>query len=102
MNALVGVDLGTTNSAIAVLDKTGRPEIVPNAEGERITPSAVLFEAGTPLRPVVGQAAKANALVYPDRIFEAFKRDMSTNAARMLDGTSVTPVELSSLVLRKL
>ena len=102
MSAFVGIDLGTTNSAIAALDRSGRPEIIPNAEGEHITPSAVLFEPGAPLRPVVGQAAKANALVYPDRIFEGFKRDMATNRARMLDGVAVTPTELSSLVLRKL
>jgi molecular chaperone DnaK len=102
MNSLVGIDLGTTNSALAILDRTGRPEIVPNAEGDHVTPSAVFFEPGSTSRTVVGQAAKDNAAVYPGRVFQAFKRDMATNRLRELDGISVTPAELSSLVLRKL
>jgi molecular chaperone DnaK len=102
MSPLVGIDLGTTNSALAVLDRTGRPEIIPNGEGDHITPSAVFFEPGSSHTSVVGQAAKDNAVVYPSRVFQAFKRDMATNSPYSLDGIHVTPVELSSLLLRKL
>ena len=101
MSKLVGIDLGTTNSAIAILDRSGRPEIVPNAEGDRITPSVVFFEPGSVNRTVVGQAAKDNVSVYPDRVFREFKRNMSTNAPSALEGMTLTPVQLSSLVLRK-
>jgi molecular chaperone DnaK len=101
MTALVGIDLGTTNSALAILDQTGRPEIVPNAEGDHVTPSVVFFELDGSATSV-GQAAKDNAIVYPDRVFHEFKRSMATNAPITVDGRQVTPVELSSLVLRKL
>jgi len=100
MAAIIGIDLGTTNSALALLDSTGRPEIVPNAEGDHVTPSVVFFEHdGT---SVVGQAAKDNAAVYPDRVFREFKRQMASNKPFMLDSRPVTPIELSSLVLGKL
>lgn len=102
MSTLVGIDLGTTNSAIAILDRTGRPEIVPNREGDHVTPSAVFFEPGDSNRTVVGQSAKDNAPVYPERVFQAFKRNMAANPPMPLDGIHVTPIELSSLVLRKL
>lgn len=102
MSTLVGIDLGTTNSAIAVLDRTGRPEIVPNGEGDHVTPSAVFFEPGSSSNAVVGEAAKDNAVVYPSRVFQAFKRNMATNNPTDLDDIQITPIELSSLVLRKL
>jgi molecular chaperone DnaK len=101
MGSFVGIDLGTTNSAIAVLDSTGRPEITPNAEGDHVTPSVVFFELdGT--THAVGQAAKDNAVVYPDRVFAEFKRHMATNSPVSIDGRNVTPIQLSSMVLRKL
>lgn len=102
MQTLVGIDLGTTNSALAVVDATGRPEIVANAEGDHVTPSAVFFEPDGGGRTTVGKGAKDNAVVYPDRVFQEFKRDMATNKPSAIDGREITPVELSSLVLRKL
>lgn len=102
MSPLIGIDLGTTNSALAVMDPTGRPVMVPNKEGSNTTPSCVFFELGNVKHTVVGQAAKDQAVVYPDRVFKAFKRDMSTNAEKTLDGEVITPIELSALVLKKL
>jgi molecular chaperone DnaK len=102
MSTLVGIDLGTTNSAIAIIDNTGRPEIVPNGEGDHVTPSAVFYEPDSPDGVTVGQSAKDNAHVYPDRVMMGFKRDMSTNSPRLLDGREISPVELSAAVLQKL
>lgn len=102
MQTLVGIDLGTTNSALAIVDATGRPEIVANAEGDHVTPSAVFFEPEGGDRTTVGRGAKDNAVVYPDRVFQEFKREMATNKPYTIDGREITPVELSSLVLRKL
>lgn len=102
MPTLVGIDLGTTNSAIAVIDNTGRPEIIPNAEGDHVTPSAVFYEPEPPHEMIVGQSAKDNAHVYPDRVMMGFKRDMSSNAPRQLDERTISPIDLSAAVLRKL
>lgn len=102
MNALVGIDLGTTNSALAMVDATGRPEIIANAEGEHVTPSVVFFEADGSGRTTVGQGAKDNLLVFPDRVCQEFKRSMATNKPVVIDGREITPIELSALVLKKL
>ena len=99
MSNLVGIDLGTTYSAIARLDDTGRPEIIVNKEGENITPSIVLLESKTDV--IVGTIAKSNYGVEPN-IFGRFKREMGTNKEYKAHGKSFNPTSLSSFVLNKL
>ena len=105
MSTIVGIDLGTTNSAIAVLDDTGRPRIVENAEGANITPSAVFYEQDN-ATVIVGQAAKDNAEIHKERVFQAFKRAMDREGPFTRSeppfAVQATPIELSALVLRKL
>jgi molecular chaperone HscC len=96
---IVGIDLGTTGSLVAVL-RDGRPEVLANSLGERITPSAVsLLEDGT---VVVGSAARARASTHPGRTAVQFKREMGTEREVDLGGVSLSPVALSALVLREL
>jgi molecular chaperone HscC len=96
---VVGIDLGTTFSLVAVLDG-GAPRIVPNALGEALTPSAVsVDESGHVL---VGAAARARAATHPERTALAFKRDMGTSRKVELGGRSFRPEELSALVLASL
>lgn len=103
---IVGIDLGTTNSALAVLDDTGRPRIVENAEGSNITPSAVFYDPADTANVVVGQTAKDNDQIHPGHVFQAFKRGMDRSGAFTREDRSfaveATAVELSALVLRKL
>ena len=103
MSTIAGIDLGTTFSALARLNGIGRPEIVPNCEGERITPSAVYFEeeeAGT-IR--VGLEAVNCRQLNPERAVRWIKRHMGDqNWARNIDGHEWTPQEISSLILKKL
>lgn len=102
MGAIVGIDLGTTNSALAVLDANGRPEIIENANGDNITPSAVFFD-GSGDRVIVGQDAKDNADLQPEAVFQAFKRSMDRETVGApAPVANATPVELSAHVLRKL
>ncbi len=99
MEPLIGIDLGTTNSAVAHLSPNG-PEIIPNALGARLTPSIVgVDEQGAVL---VGAAARELQVVRPDRCASLFKRLMGTDRSTMLGGKSFTPEDLSSLVLRSL
>jgi len=104
MTAIVGIDLGTTNSAIAVLDRTGKPEIVENSDGESITPSVVYFESDATSTVVVGTAAKNSDILRDGRSFKEFKRRMPQSANSPLGNAElqVTPVQLSSFVLKKL
>ena len=106
MSVPVGIDLGTTNSAVAVLDPAGRPTVVENADGASITPSAVFYEPSNPAKVTVGQAAKDNEHVHPSHVFQAFKRAMDREEPFSQDGQSAavvaTPVELSAFVLKKL
>ncbi len=96
----VGIDLGTTFSAIAHVNQHGVPEILPNVEGDRITPSVILFEDG---EPIVGTYAKQAAVVYPDQVVEFVKRHMGDDSFRFeYDGKSYTPEQLSSFILAKL
>jgi len=99
MDPIIGIDLGTTNSAVAHLS-LGGPEIIPNALGGRLTPSVVAVDdAGAVL---VGRAAKEYQVLRPDRAAALFKRDMGTDRTHTLGGKTFTPEELSGLVLRAL
>jgi len=97
----IGIDLGTTYSALAVINPAGKPEIVANAEGERITASAVFFqEDGSVL---VGQDAADSAVGFPDRVVRWVKREMGKSTWRFdVDGKSYRAEDISALVLRKL
>ena len=98
---IYGIDLGTTYSCIAHIDKNGEPEIIPNAEGELTTPSVVFFES--PGNVVVGTAAKRSAELEPDRVVDFVKRSMGDeNFAFEVDGRAYKPEEISSFILRKL
>ena len=74
----VGIDLGTTFSAICHVDENGRTQIIPNAESERITPSVILFDGNT---AVIGSAAKQNAVAEPEKIVDFVKREMGKSKA---------------------
>lgn len=98
----VGIDLGTTFCAIAHIDAYGKPQIVPNAESERITPSVLLFD-GT--NAVVGTVAKQNAVAEPDKIVDFVKREMGKSKqqfSRTFAGKVYSAEELSAIILRKL
>jgi molecular chaperone DnaK len=96
---VVGIDLGTTNSVIAAM-QGGQPEVIPNAEGSRTTPSVVAFtKTGERL---VGQLAKRQAIVNPDRTISSIKRSMGTDFKVKIDGKEYTPQEISAMILQKL
>ncbi len=98
----VGIDLGTTFCAIAHIDAYGKPQIIPNAESERITPSVILFD-GT--NAVVGSVAKQNAVAEPDKIVDFVKREMGKpkqQFSRTFGGKVYSAEELSAIILRKL
>jgi molecular chaperone DnaK len=96
----VGIDLGTTYSLIASVDATGRPMTIPNAAGDRLTPSVVLFgDDGT----IVGKEAEAAAVLEPERVAECVKRDMGAKVYRKkINGEYLPPEVISSLILRSL
>src|SRR5215469_2825098 len=96
---VVGIDLGTTNSVIAVME-AGSPVVIPNAEGSRTTPSVVAFtKTGERL---VGQLAKRQAITNPDRTISSIKRKMGTDYHVKIDGKDYTPQEISAMILQKL
>jgi molecular chaperone DnaK len=96
---VVGIDLGTTNSVIAAMEG-GQPAVIPNAEGSRTTPSVVAFtKTGERL---VGQLAKRQAIVNPDRTISSIKRQMGTDHKVKIDGREYTPQEISAMILQKL
>ncbi len=98
----VGIDLGTTFSAIAHIDTYGKPQIIPNSENERITPSVILFD-GT--NAVVGSVAKQNAVAEPEKIVDFVKREMGKSKAefaREFTGKAYSAEELSALIIKKL
>ena len=99
MSNLVGIDLGTTYSAISRLDETGRPEIIDNSEGENITPSIVLFESENNV--VVGNVAQQNYGI-DENTFGRFKRVMGEEKQYKAFGKEYNPAALSSFVLKKL
>jgi molecular chaperone DnaK len=96
---VVGIDLGTTNSVIAVMEN-GQPVVIPNAEGSRTTPSVVAFtKTGERL---VGQLARRQAIVNPERTVISIKRHMGTDYKVKIDGKDYTPQEISAMILQKL
>lgn len=97
--SFIGIDLGTTFSAVASIDETGRPVIIHNCEGQNITPSCVAICDGI---AVVGDYAKKTWGSGPDKAAARFKRDMGTAATHTIEATEFTPTELSALVLKKL
>ena len=99
MSKIIGIDLGTTNSCVAVLEG-GEPVVIPNAEGARTTPSVVAF-AKTGER-MVGQVAQRQAVTNPDRTSSSIKREMGSNYRVTIDGKSYTPQEISAMILQKL
>ncbi len=100
---IVGIDLGTTFSALAVLNTIGKPEIVPNADGERLTPSAIFFDEENPELIRVGVEAINSRYLNAERSVRWIKRHIGdTNYRKSVDGKDWTAVELSSLILKKL
>jgi molecular chaperone DnaK len=99
MAKIIGIDLGTTNSCVAVMEG-GEPVVIANAEGNRTTPSVVAFtKTGERL---VGQVAKRQAVTNPDRTVISIKREMGTNHRVTIDDKSYTPQEISAMILQKL
>ena len=99
MSKVIGIDLGTTNSVVAVMEG-GEPVVIPNAEGSRLTPSVVGFsKTGERL---VGQLAKRQAVSNPDRTIVSIKRHMGSDYKVTIDGKSYTPQEISAMILQKL
>ncbi len=99
MSKIIGIDLGTTNSCVAVMEG-GKPTVIPNAEGQRTTPSVVAFtKTGERL---VGDPAKRQAITNPDRTISSIKRHMGTDYKVTIDGKSYTPQEISAMILQKL
>jgi molecular chaperone DnaK len=99
MAKAVGIDLGTTNSVVAVLEG-GQPTVVPNAEGGRTTPSVVAFSKNGEI--LVGEVAKRQAITNPDRTIRSIKREMGTSHKVDIDGKGWTPQEISARILAKL
>ncbi|HEX8312785.1 MAG TPA: Hsp70 family protein, partial [Chthoniobacteraceae bacterium] len=98
----VGIDLGTTFSAIAHIDAYGKPQIIPNAESERITPSVILFDG---MSAIVGTLAKQNAVAEPEKIVDFVKREMGKSKGqfhREFNGKIYSAEELSALIIKKL
>lgn len=99
MAKIIGIDLGTTNSCVAVIEG-GEPVVVANAEGTRTTPSVVAFSKNG--ERMVGQVAKRQAITNPDRTISSIKREMGTSHKVNIDGNSFTPQEISAMILQKL
>ena len=99
MSKIIGIDLGTTNSCVAVMEG-GEPVVITNPEGARTTPSVVAFAKNG--ERMVGQIAKRQAVVNPDRTIISIKRKMGTNEKVTIDGKSYTPPEISAMILQKL
>lgn len=99
LGKVIGIDLGTTNSCVAVLEND-QPVVITNAEGSRTTPSVVAFTKNG--ERLVGDTAKRQAAVNVDRTFFSIKREMGTNYRAKIDGKQYTPQEISSMILRKL
>lgn len=98
MLKIIGIDLGTTNSCVAVLEG-GEPVVIPNPEGSRTTPSVVAFKNG---ERMVGQVAKRQAITNPDNTVSSIKREMGSDYRRTIEGKSYTPQEISAMILQKL
>ena len=99
MSKIIGIDLGTTNSCVAVMEG-GEPVVIPNAEGARTTPSVVAFTKNG--ERLVGQVAKRQAVTNPDRTIISIKRDMGTDRRINIDGKDYAPQDISAMILMKL
>ena len=99
MSKIIGIDLGTTNSCVAVMEG-GEAVVIPNAEGNRTTPSVVAFSKDG--ERMVGQVAKRQAITNPDRTVISIKREMGTDYKVNIDGKKYTPQEISAMILQKL
>ena len=99
MSKVIGIDLGTTNSCVAVMEG-GEAVVIPNAEGNRTTPSVVAFSKTG--ERMVGQVAKRQAITNPDRTISSIKREMGTDHRVSIDGKNYTPQEISAMILQKL
>ena len=99
MGKIIGIDLGTTNSCVAVMEG-GEPVVIANAEGARTTPSVVAFSKTG--ERMVGQVAKRQAITNPDRTISSIKREMGTAHTVEIDGKKYTPEEISAIILQKL
>lgn len=99
MAKTIGIDLGTTNSCVAVIEG-GEPVVIANAEGARTTPSVVAFSKDG--ERMVGQVAKRQAITNPDKTVSSIKREMGTSYKVTIDGKSYTPQEISAMILQKL
>ncbi len=99
MGKIIGIDLGTTNSCVAVMEG-GEPVVIPNAEGNRTTPSIVAFSKSG--ERLVGQIAKRQAVTNPDNTVISIKRDMGSDKKINIEGDEFTPQEISAMILQKL
>jgi molecular chaperone DnaK len=99
MSKVIGIDLGTTNSCVAVMEG-GEAVVIPNAEGNRTTPSVVGFKKDG--ERVVGETAKRQAITNPDKTISSIKRHMGTNHKVKIDNADYTPQEISAMILQKL
>ena len=99
MSKIIGIDLGTTNSCVAVMEG-GKPVVIANTEGARTTPSVVAFtKTGERL---VGEPAKRQAVTNSEKTISSIKREMGTNYKVTIDGKQYTPQEISAMILQKL
>jgi len=99
MSKVIGIDLGTTNSCVAVMEG-GEAVVIPNPEGNRTTPSVVGFKKDG--ERITGESAKRQAITNPDRTIMSIKRHMGTNHKETIDGTNYSPQEISAMILQKL
>ena len=99
MSKIIGIDLGTTNSCVAVMEG-GQPVVIANAEGSRTTPSVVAFTKDG--ERLVGQIAKRQAVTNPDRTVISIKREMGTTYKVNIDGKAYTPQDISAMILTKM
>ena len=99
MAKIIGIDLGTTNSCVAIYEGS-EPVVIPNPEGARTTPSVVAFSKTG--ERMVGQIAKRQAITNPDRTISSIKRKMGSDYKVTVDGKSYTPQEISAMILQKM
>ena len=99
MGKIIGIDLGTTNSCVAVFEG-GEPVVIPNPEGARTTPSVVAFTKTG--ERIIGQVAKRQAITNPEKTIMSIKRHMGSDYKVTIDGKAYTPQEISAMTLQKL
>ena len=99
MSKIIGIDLGTTNSCVSVIEG-GEAVVIPNAEGARTTPSVVAFSKDG--ERMVGNVAKRQAITNPERTIASIKRHMGSDYKVNIDGKAYTPQEISAIILHKL